>query len=149
MPERLARLVRQRAGHRCEYCLLPQQWQESAFHLDHIRPRSARGRNHVENHALACVGCSLKKGAQVTAIDPATGKLTRPFNPRLDRWSEHFAWDGYWRIMGLTPVGRATVAAVSTLLDIAYKPVINDFRGRQSVESHLVDLRASEEAVFR
>jgi single-stranded-DNA-specific exonuclease len=36
------------------------------------------------------------------------------------------------------------LAAVSTPLDIAYKPVINDFRGRQSVEAHLVDWRVSE-----
>jgi single-stranded-DNA-specific exonuclease len=38
------------------------------------------------------------------------------------------------------------LAAVSSPLDIAYKPVINDFRGRQSVEVHLVDWRVSEAA---
>jgi single-stranded-DNA-specific exonuclease len=36
------------------------------------------------------------------------------------------------------------LAAVSTPLDIAYKPVINEFRGRQNVEIHLVDWRVSE-----
>ena len=36
------------------------------------------------------------------------------------------------------------LAAVGAPLDIAYKPVINDFRGRQSVELHLVDWRVSE-----
>ena len=35
------------------------------------------------------------------------------------------------------------MAAISTPLDIAYKPVINDFRGRQTVEVHLVDWRVS------
>lgn len=36
------------------------------------------------------------------------------------------------------------LAATSAPLDIAYKPVINDFRGRQSVEIQLVDWRVSE-----
>jgi single-stranded-DNA-specific exonuclease len=36
------------------------------------------------------------------------------------------------------------LAAITEPLDIAYKPVINDYRGRQSVEIQLVDWRASE-----
>src|SRR5207302_1825512 len=35
------------------------------------------------------------------------------------------------------------LAAVSAPLDIAYKPVINDYRGRQNVEIQLVDWRLS------
>ena len=35
------------------------------------------------------------------------------------------------------------LAAASSPLDIAYKPVINDYRGRQSVEVQLVDWRQS------
>jgi len=38
------------------------------------------------------------------------------------------------------------LAAASVPLDIAYKPVINDFRGRQSVEVQLVDWRVSQMA---
>jgi hypothetical protein len=29
-------------------------------------------------------------------------------------------------------------------LDVAFRPVINEFRGRQSVELHLVDWRRTE-----
>jgi single-stranded-DNA-specific exonuclease len=36
------------------------------------------------------------------------------------------------------------LAAASAPLDVAYKPVINDYRGRQSVEIHLIDWRVSE-----
>jgi len=36
------------------------------------------------------------------------------------------------------------LAAQTAPLDIAYRPVINDFRGRQSVELHLVDWRVSD-----
>jgi hypothetical protein len=33
------------------------------------------------------------------------------FNPRVQRWSEHFRWDGH-RVVALTPTGRATVATL-------------------------------------
>jgi single-stranded-DNA-specific exonuclease len=36
------------------------------------------------------------------------------------------------------------LAATNVPLDIAFKPTINDFRGRQNVEAHLVDWRVSE-----
>jgi single-stranded-DNA-specific exonuclease len=38
------------------------------------------------------------------------------------------------------------LAAVDGPLDVAFRPVINDFRGRQSVELHLVDWRRSAES---
>jgi single-stranded-DNA-specific exonuclease len=38
------------------------------------------------------------------------------------------------------------LAAIDAPLDVAYKPVINDFRGRRSVEVHLVDWRVSATA---
>jgi single-stranded-DNA-specific exonuclease len=38
------------------------------------------------------------------------------------------------------------LAAAKTPLDITFKPTINDFRGRQNVEVHLVDWRVSEVA---
>ena len=45
--------------------------------------------------------------------DPTTGEPTRLFNPRHQRWKEHFAWseDGL-QILGLTACGGATVAAL-------------------------------------
>ena len=36
------------------------------------------------------------------------------------------------------------LVAANAPLDIAYKPVINDFKGRQNVEIHLIDWRISE-----
>lgn len=35
--------------------------------------------------------------------------MVRLFNPRQDLWREHFAWEGP-RLVGLTPVGRATAS---------------------------------------
>jgi single-stranded-DNA-specific exonuclease len=39
------------------------------------------------------------------------------------------------------------IAGVQGDLDIAFKPVINEYRGRRSVEMHLVDWRPSCAAV--
>jgi len=32
------------------------------------------------------------------------------FHPRLDRWEEHLAWQGY-QLVGLTSIGRTLIAA--------------------------------------
>ncbi len=108
----LRRLVVQRAGDRCEYCGLSQAGQEAAFHIDHITPESAGGDEHPDNLALACVSCSLRKGARQLLRDPKTQTLVRIFDPRQDRWHDHFRWEGP-RIVGLTPTGRALVEGLS------------------------------------
>jgi hypothetical protein len=45
--------------------------------------------------------------------DPETQQEVPLFNPRTDRWTDHLAWDEEWRIVGLTPIGRATIAALN------------------------------------
>jgi 5-methylcytosine-specific restriction endonuclease McrA len=95
----LRRAVTQRAGDRCEYCGLSQAAQEALFHVDHIIPRVADGPTVLENLGLACVSCSLRKGARLSATDPNTGLEANLFNPRRDRWHDHFGLDGL-RIIG-------------------------------------------------
>ena len=81
----LAQLVRRRADNRCEY------------------------------FAFACWSCNLKKGPNLSGIDPETGQMAALFHPRKDAWLEHFsAHVGTLiplgiEILGLTPIGRATV----------------------------------------
>jgi hypothetical protein len=49
----------------------------------------------------------------VDAIDPLTGEKVPLFNPRTQRWDDHFAWSAdAIRVEGMTPVGRATVVAL-------------------------------------
>ncbi len=108
IPARLRRLVLQRSEERCEYCQLSQAGQEATFHVDHVTPVAAGGETAADNLALACVSCSLRKGARQTAIDRRTTTEVYLFNPRRDIWSEHFRWDGL-RVVGLTATGRATV----------------------------------------
>lgn len=100
------------AGNRCEYCRLSQLGQEATFHIDHVLPRVAGGPTTADNLALACVSCSLRKGAKQTAADPQSGEEAPLFNPRTQVWTEHFRWAGE-RIVPLTPIGRATVAALA------------------------------------
>ena len=108
IPAELRRAVVERAGGHCEYCGLAQAGQEAAFHVDHAVPVSAGGPTGLDNLALACVSCSLRKGARRIAPDPQTGEAVALFNPRRDAWRVHFCWDGV-RVVGLTPIGRATV----------------------------------------
>jgi hypothetical protein len=43
----------------------------------------------------------------VGSFDPQTGELVRFFNPRRDRWTDHFALE-FGVIRGLTAEGRVT-----------------------------------------
>lgn len=109
--EEVVRLVATRAGQRCEYCRMHQSLQGATFHIEHIMPSSRRGSDDPDNLALARPTCNLHKSDQSQAADPDSGTITLLFNPRMARWNEHFRWDGY-RVIGLTPIGRATVAAL-------------------------------------
>jgi HNH endonuclease len=109
---RLRAEVVRRSGNHCEYCGLSQVGQEAAFHVDHVVPQSAGGPTTVDNLALACVSCSLRKWARLAANDPDTGDVVPLFNPRTQPWSEHFRWDAE-TIVPLTATGRATVAALA------------------------------------
>jgi hypothetical protein len=107
--------VRRRAGNRCEYCHLPQTAFRRPFHIEHIVARQHGGLSLPGNLALACWDCNLKKGPNLSGIDPETDRVAALFNPRKDRWEDHFAPAiGALKlpgivIYGLTPVGRATV----------------------------------------
>ncbi|MBN1430764.1 MAG: HNH endonuclease [Anaerolineae bacterium] len=106
----LRQQVIDRAVGRCEYCQAPLAIVVE-MEVDHIIPQSAGGQTKIDNLCLACVGCNGFKLAFQEAEDPETGETTFLFNPRLHKWSEHFAWseDGTTAI-GLTPTGRATIA---------------------------------------
>lgn len=105
--------VRQRANYLCEYCHASEKWQYVPFTVDHIIPLSKGGSNSIDNLALACFHCNRQKSDNVTAIDDQSGEVLL-FNPRSDSWQEHFIWSAdRLRIIGLTPTGRATVAALA------------------------------------
>ncbi len=104
--------VRQRAGGRCEYCLLRQEHSELTHHVEHIVSKQHGGSDAFDNLALACHRCNFRKGPNLTGIDPATREVVRLFHPRRDRWAEHLLRQGV-RIEGITAVGRATVQVLA------------------------------------
>jgi len=108
MDNALEQLVRHRAGDTCEYCRLAQRFSRLMFSIDHVIARKHQGPTIESNLALACVFCNCHKGPNIAGIDPQTQQLVRLFNPRRDRWLEHFDWDGAM-LRGLTPEGRTTV----------------------------------------
>jgi hypothetical protein len=88
--------------------------------IEHIIPRAKGGSNDESNLWLSCSLCNRYKGSQVTGIDPQTNEAIALFNPRTHVWSEHFQWslDGVY-IVGITPTGRATVAALQLNNELA------------------------------
>jgi HNH endonuclease len=91
MDEQLRQTVRERADHRCEYCCLPQDAEPFfAYHVEHIVARQHGGSDDNKNLALAGYHCNAHKGPNLSALDPESGALFRLFNPRLDKWEEHF-----------------------------------------------------------
>lgn len=108
VPAQLRQLVIERANERCEYCLFPQSAALLTFEMEHIIAEKHRGKTEAENLALACPYCNRAKGTDLASIDPETGKLTPFFNPRTQKWSDHFQLDGA-AIIPLTAVGRVTV----------------------------------------
>jgi hypothetical protein len=67
-----------------------------------------------DNLAYVCIGCNVRKSDVTDAPDPISGENVPLFNPRAQRWCDHFCWsaDTTW-ILGVTPTGRATVVALS------------------------------------
>jgi hypothetical protein len=87
-----------------------QALQGATFHVEHIIPTASGGSDELSNLAWACPSCNLKKSNRTTALDPETEQTVSLFNPRTDRWEDHFAWLGHI-VVGRTPVGRALVTA--------------------------------------
>ncbi len=105
----LVRQVRRRAGDCCEYCRMPQEYDDTPFEIDHIIAKKHGGRTVAYNISLSCFYCNSFKGSDIASRDAKTGKLTPLFNPRRQKWSRHFRWQGAY-LVGRTAVGRVTVA---------------------------------------
>ena len=108
IPGALRRIVYERAGGRCEYCLLHEEDCYMPHVVDLIFAEKHGGEPVVGNLCLSCVMCSLHKGADLASLDVQSSELAQIYHPRLDRWDDHFRFDGAL-VEPLTPKGRATV----------------------------------------
>jgi len=114
--DRLRALVASRAAHRCEYCLLNESDSYSRHQIDHIVSRKHGGASDESNLALACIRCNTWKGTDIAGLDHESGRIVRLFDPRADRWSDHFRLDGLI-IEPLTPEGRITARILRLNVD--------------------------------
>lgn len=105
-------LVDVRAAGRCEYCRRYKIMTGALFfEVEHIMPRALGGATTPDNMAFACRRCNLLKSDKIVAVDPCTKRSAFLFNPRHDRWSDHFRRSrDQLCIYGRTATGRATVA---------------------------------------
>lgn len=103
----LRQLVFDRANGRCEYCLLAQNVAAHKHEPDHIIPKQHDGETTADNLALVCTRCNRYKGYNVGSYDPESGVLVPFYNPRRQKWTDHFRLGGAV-VTPLTPEGRVT-----------------------------------------
>jgi hypothetical protein len=104
--------VRERAEGCCEYCRIPDIGAFFPHEPDHVTAERHGGRATSRNLALSCFQCNRAKGPNIASVDPLAKRIVPLFNPRKDRWFDHFRREG-GRIVPLTPTGRATVALLN------------------------------------
>ena len=90
--------------------------------VDHVIPQATwlesappdSGLNDPDNLAAACYQCNIiGKRAYTRGVDPLSGVEVELFNPRRERWSDHFAWSqDYLTLKGKTSIGWATIAVL-------------------------------------
>jgi hypothetical protein len=102
----LRRLVASRADRLCEYCLIHEDDTYFGCEVDHIISEKHGGPTAAENLAYACLSCNRHKGSDVGSI-AESGGFTRFYNPRTDRWADHFRLDKI-SILPRSEVGEVT-----------------------------------------
>jgi hypothetical protein len=108
MDSTLETLVWRRAKRCCEYCWMPQDFEELPGEVDHIIAIVHGGPTIASNLALSCFWCNRYKGPNLSGIDPKTRRNTRLYHPRQHSWPFHFRWEGAL-LRGKTAIGRTTV----------------------------------------
>lgn len=101
-------MVRERAQGLCEYRLIHEEDTFFGCQVDHIISEKHGGVTDAPNLASACTFCNRSKRTDLGSIASTGGELVRFYNPRVDRWSEHFRLDGS-RIVHRTAIGEVTV----------------------------------------
>jgi len=102
----LRQTIADRANRLCEYCLIAEADTFYGCEVDHIISLKHGGSSDRENFAYACALCNRAKGSDVGSVS-SSGEFTRFFNPRTDRWAEHFRLE-QGTISPLTKIGEVT-----------------------------------------
>jgi len=90
IPKALRQKVATQARFRCGYCLTREVVSGTPMKFDHIIPEGLNGPTNEDDLWLACALCNAFKGERIRAFDSVTGEMVTLFNPRLQKWVEHF-----------------------------------------------------------
>jgi 5-methylcytosine-specific restriction endonuclease McrA len=93
IPDDLYQVVAADAGYRCGYCQAPQAALPYRLEIEHLRPSSLGGGDDRNNLWLSCHKCNKLRSNRLQAVDPVTRVLAAEFNPRVGKWTDHFAWE--------------------------------------------------------
>jgi hypothetical protein len=106
-------IVRKRANYTCEYCQRQEEIVGTEFEIDHLKPQSRGGADNLDNLAYACTDCNTSKADYEKYLDPISLEEVALFNPRTQKWQEHFQWsEDKTELLSLTAIGRATIACL-------------------------------------
>ena len=108
VPDRIRKLVQERAGFRCEYCKVHEDDSFLPFEVDHIISLKHGGGNELENLAYACPHCNQNKGTDIATFIRNYDDIIPIFNPRKQLWPQHF-FVVAGEIVSKTRTGEATV----------------------------------------
>ncbi len=76
----LRQRVIERAGGKCEYCLIHQDVSIYTHEIDHIIALRHGGQTVADNLALACLPCNRAKGSDLTSIDVTSNTIVPLFH---------------------------------------------------------------------
>jgi len=110
--EKLRQQIAKNANFKCEYCLTPEFFLATTFHIDHIRSIKHGGKTLLQNLAYACPHCNQNKGSDIASYTDED-ELVRLFNPRKDVWSEHFEVITSGILSPLSSIGEVTLSTLS------------------------------------
>ena len=111
IPAELRRRIVTRAQNRCEYCRIPEDATINGCEIDHIVAEKHHGETTAQNLALSCFFCNRNKGSDLGSHKPQTREFVRFYNPRTDKWDDHFLFDpaDEITIVPQTDIGEVTV----------------------------------------
>lgn len=113
IPAILRRQITEAANNCCEYCLVPRAVAFASYHIDHIISEKQGGGTVFANLALACRLCNLSKGSSIAAWHEYQDALIRLFNPRKDRWNQHFVMRESGLFVARTEIGQGTIKVLN------------------------------------
>ncbi|NES98817.1 MAG: HNH endonuclease [Desertifilum sp. SIO1I2] len=111
--KQLREQIRASDRQRCCYCLTSEVNSGIPMTFDHILPVSKGGETNFENLCLACRSCNEFKSDTTEVQDPVTDEIVPLYNPRTQRWIEHFYWsEDAIKIEEQTAIARVTIIAL-------------------------------------